>query len=213
VTNRERFLPGANLADSARVSSTPMPFPLRLQIAGAVYHVATRATGPTELFRDREDRVRLLRILEYVVEKYGWRVHAYCLMVTHYHLVVTTPEPNIARGMQLLNSVYARTFNERHGRLGHLVAARYSASLIESDGHALETCRYLPLNPVRSKLCAKPEQYRWSSYAATIGLRNAPAFLDSSWILELFGDELSTARKNLRAFVKSALVSETLEVA
>ena len=190
-----------------------MPFPLRLQIAGAAYHVATRATGPSDLFRDREDRVRFLRILEYVDRKYGWRIHAYCLLVTHYHLVITTPEPNIARGMQLLNSLYARTFNERHGRLGHLVAARYSASVIESDGHAFEACRYLPLNPVRSKLCSKPEHYRWSSYAATIGLRTPPAFLDSSWILERFGDDLSSARQNLRDFVETALVSETIEVA
>lgn len=190
-----------------------MPFPLRLQFAGAVYHVATRATGPSELFRDREDRLRFLRILEYVVRKYGWRVHMYCLMVTHYHLVLTTPEPNIARGMQLLNSVYARTFNERHSRLGHLVAARYSASLIESDGHAFETCRYVPLNPVRSKLSRKPEEWFWSSYAATIGLRPAPAFLDISWVLELFGNDLSTARQNFRDFVEAALVSETLEAA
>jgi putative transposase len=190
-----------------------MPIPPRLQIAGAVYHVATRATGPSELFRDREDRVRLLRILERVVRKYGWRLHAYCLMVTHYHLVLTTPEPNIARGMQLLNSVYARTFNERHGRIGHLVAARYSATIIETEGHAFEVTRYVPLNPVRSELCDRPEDYPWSSYAATIGLRKEPAFLDSRWILERFGDDLSTARQTLRDFVDAALVSETLEAA
>jgi putative transposase len=190
-----------------------MPFALRLQIAGAVYHVATRATGPSELFRDRDDYLRFLRILERVVGKYRWRLHAYCLMVTHYHLVLTTPEPNIARGMQLLNSVYARTFNERHGRVGHLVAARYSGTIIESDGHAFEVCRYLPLNPVRSKRCERPEDYPWSSYAATIGMREEPAFLDSRWIVELFGDDLSTARRTLRDFVDAALVSETLEAA
>lgn len=190
-----------------------MPYPLRLQIAGAVYHVATRAAGPVELFRDSKDRLRLLRILEYVIRKYGWRLHAYCLMVTHYHLVLTTPESNIARGMQLLNSRYARTFNTRHGRLGHLVAARYSASVIENEGHAFEICRYLPLNPVRSKLCTRPEQWPWSSYAATIGLRTPPGFLDASWILDHFGADLSTARRNLRDFIDAALVSETLETA
>lgn len=190
-----------------------MPFPPRLQIPGATYHVATRATGPSDLFRVRKDRLGFLNILKYAVAKYEWRLHAYCLMVTHYHLVVTTPKPNIARGMQLLNSVYARAFNERHGRLGHLVGARYSAALIESEGHAFEVCRYLPLNPVRSKLCALPEQWPWSSYAATIGLRKAPMFLDSSWILERFGGDLSTARKTLRDFVDAASVSETLEVA
>jgi putative transposase len=190
-----------------------MPIPPRLQIAGAVYHVATRATGPSELFRDADDRVRFLRILEYVVRKYGWLLHAYCLMVTHYHLVLTTPEPNIARGMQLLNSVYARAFNERHGRVGHLVAARYSATMIETEGHAFEVSRYLPLNPVRAELCVKPEDYPWSSYAATIGLRKRPAFLDDAWILAQFGDDLSTARQTLRDFVDAALVSETLEAA
>jgi putative transposase len=190
-----------------------MPHPLRLQIAGAVYHVTTRATGPSDFFRDPGDLLRFLRILEYVVGKYEWLLHAYCLMATHYHLVLTTPKPNIARGMQLLNSVYARTFNERHGRLGHLVAARYSATVVESDGHAFELCRYLPLNPVRANRCAKPEDYPWSSYAATIGLRKEPAFLDSRWILQQFGDDLSTARRKLRDFVDAALVSETLEAA
>lgn len=190
-----------------------MPYPLRVQFPGAVYHVATRATGPIELFRDSRDRRLLLRLMAYTVGKYGWCVHAYCLMVTHYHLLVTTPEANIASGMQLLNSCYARAFNQRHGRLGHLVAARYTTALIETDGHALEASRYLPLNPVRSELCRLPEDWPWSSFAATIGLRREPAFLDSSWMLRLFSDDLSTARRMLRDFVHAALVSETLEVA
>lgn len=190
-----------------------MPFSPRLQVAGATYHVTTRGTGPSALFRTPGDRLGFLIILERAVQKYEWRLHAYCLMVTHFHLVVTTPQPNIARGMQFLNSIYARGFNEQYGRLGHLVAARYSAALIGSEGHAFEVCRYVPLNPVRAKHCLLPEEWPWSSYAATIGLRKAPAFLDDSWILELFSDDLSTARRTLRDFVNAALVSETLEAA
>jgi putative transposase len=186
-----------------------MPTPPRIQFAGATYHVATRATGPAEFFRTPFDRRGLLILLERVVEKYGWQLHAYCQMVTHYHLVLTTPEPNIARGMQFLNSIYARNFNRRYGRIGHFVASRYSSRLIETEGHALEVCRYVPLNPVRSKLCVRPEEWRWSSYAATIGLCDAPAFLDRSWVLDLFGDSFSTARQTFRDFVDAALVSET----
>jgi putative transposase len=192
-----------------------MPFPPRLQVPDATYHVASRAAGPSEFFRTPEDRRGFLIILERAVAKYGWRLHAYCLMVTHYHLVVTTPEPNIARGMQFLNSIYARAFNQRYGRLGHFVAARYSSTLIDTEGHAFEICRYIPLNPVRSELCRLPEEWPWSSYAATIGLCEEPVFLDSSWILERFGDDLSTARRTLRDFVDAArvseLVSETVE--
>ena len=190
-----------------------MPFPPRLQFAGATYHISTRATGPSEFFRTPYDYRGLLIVLERAVEKYELLLHAYCLMVTHYHLVVTTPEANIARGMQYLNSIYARAFNKRYGRLGHFVAARYSSKLIETEGHAYEVSRYVPLNPFRSELCMLPEDYPWSSYAATIGLREEPAFLDSSWILQLFGNDLSTARRTYRDFVEAALVSETVEVA
>ena len=190
-----------------------MPFPARLQFAGATYHISTRATGPSEFFRTPYDYRGLLIVLERAVEKYELLLHAYCLMVTHYHLVVTTPEANIARGMQYLNSIYARAFNKRYGRLGHFVAARYSSKLIETEGHAYEVSRYVPLNPFRSELCMLPEDYPWSSYAATIGLREEPAFLDSSWILQLFGNDLSTARRTYRDFVEAARVSETVEAA
>jgi putative transposase len=184
-----------------------MPFPLRPQFADATYHIASRATGPSEFFRTPDDRRGFLSILHRGVEKYGWRVHAYCLMVTHFHLVVTTPKPNIATGMQFLNSIYAREFNRYYGRIGHFVAARYASTLIESDGHAYEVSRYVPLNPVRAKLCRRPEEWPWSSYAATIGLRRPQAFLDDRWLLELFDDHLYTARCKLRDFVDAACVS------
>jgi putative transposase len=187
-----------------------MPFPPRLQFAGAIYHISTLATGPSEFFRTPYDYRGFLIILERAAEKYGLLLHAYCLMVTHYHLVVTTPEPNIARAMQYLNSIYARAFNKRYGRLGHFVAARYSSRLIETEGHAYEVSRYVPLNPVRSELCELPEEWPWSSYAATIGLRQEPAFLDSSWILRLFGEDLCTARRTYADFVEAARVSETV---
>jgi REP element-mobilizing transposase RayT len=187
-----------------------MPYPPRPEYAGAVYHVTTRATGPSQFFRTPYDYRGFLIILERAVEKYEWRLHAFCLMVTHYHLVVTTPEANIARGMQYLNSIYARAFNKRYGRLGHFVAARYSSRVIETEGHAYEVSRYVPLNPVRSELSELPEWYPWSSYAATIGLREEPAFLDSSWILRLYGEDLPTARRTYADFVEAARVSETV---
>jgi putative transposase len=186
-----------------------MPYPPRIQFAGAIYHVSTRATGPSEFFRSTYDRRGLLSILGRAVEKYGLLLHQYCLMGTHYHLIVTTPEPSIARAMQYVNSIYARGFNRRYGRLGHFVSARYSSRLIETEGHALEVCRYVPLNPVQAGLCNLPEEYPWCSYAATIGLRQQEPFVDDAWILDLFHDDLSTARRRYRDFVLAALVSET----
>jgi REP-associated tyrosine transposase len=197
-----------------------MAYPKRVQMAGAVYHIATRATGPIRFFRDGVDRVRFLRYLELAGARCGWRIHAYCQLVTHFHLVVTTPEANIARGMQLLNGWYALSFNKRHGRVGHLVASRYSGRQIEDEGHFYEVCRYVPLNPVRSQLCKRPEDWRWSSYAATIGAAPAPPFLDDGWLLEQFASDVATARRSLRRHVEDGLLlldlpdtSEALEAA
>jgi putative transposase len=195
-------------------------YPKRLQVPDGVYHVATRATGPIPFFRDGVDRVRFLRYLELAGSRCGWRIHAYCQLVTHFHLVVTTPEPNIAHGMQLLNGWYALSFNKRHGRVGHLVASRYSGRLIETEGHFYEVCRYVPLNLVRSKLCKRPEDWRWSSYAATIGVTPPPPFLDDGWLLEQFAVDLTAARRSLRRHVEEGLLlldlletSEALEAA
>jgi REP element-mobilizing transposase RayT len=177
---------------------------LRLQIENGIYHVTMLAAGEGAYFEDGDDKIRFLRILGYVIERHGWRLHMYCLMTTHYHLVFTTPEPNIGRGMHVLNGVYARTFNERHRRRGHLKAARYSSELIETEAHALRVASYVPLNPVRAGICAAPEQWPWSSYAATLGLRRQPWFLDDAWLLGLFDSDPALARAAYWAHVERA---------
>jgi len=163
------------------------------------------SAGDWPFFYDAEDNIRYLRILGYVVDRHGWKLHAYCLMTTHYHLLFTTPEANIARGMHVLNGVYASSFNERHGRKGHLKAARYGSKLVESEAYALEVSRYVPLNPVRAGVCDAPERWLWSSYAATLGLRRRPWFLDDGWLLNLFSPDPLVARAGYWAFVEAAL--------
>jgi putative transposase len=156
-------------------------------------------------YEDAEDMLRYLRILGYVVETHGWQLHMYCLMTTHWHLVLTTPEANIARGMHVLNGFYAKTFNKRHGHKGHLKASRYGSELIETEAHAFRVASYVPLNPVRAGICARPEQWPWSSYAATLGLRRRPRFLDDAWLLGLFGDDPIAARFAYQGHVESAM--------
>ena len=67
-----------------------------------------------------------------------WRVHAYCRMTNHYHLLVETLDPNIGRGMERLNGIYARWFNWRHGYAGHLFERRYHDELVERDAQLFE---------------------------------------------------------------------------
>jgi putative transposase len=123
-------------------------------------------------------------------------------MTTHYHLLVRTPEADLARGMQDLNSCYAQQFNRRYGLEGHAFFRRYHSDMIEHEGHLLEAARYIPNNPVRAGLSQRAEDWPWSSYPAHLGLCPPPPFLSTGWLLELFGRDPRQARTRYRAFVE-----------
>jgi putative transposase len=182
-----------------------MARPLRLLVPGGVYHVTSKGVARSPLFRDDEDRERFLDLLGKVVARHDWACHAYCLMTTHYHVVVRTPNANLAVGMQQLNGAYAQGFNHRHAMRGHVLESRYGAVLIEREAHLLEAIRYVVLNPVRAGICADPEDWPWSSYCSTIGAASpCRTFLTPAWVLAHFGSDPYRARERLRAFVLDA---------
>jgi len=160
-----------------------------------------RGNNRRAIFADDLDREQFLIALGQAKLRHHWRIHAYCLMGNHYHLMVETPEPNIGLGMRWLNSVYSHRYNQRHGRIGHLFQRRYGDSVLLEDDHVREVVRYIPLNPVRARLCKQAEDYRWSSYAATLGLARRPRFLTVRRTLDLFDPDLSTARERLHEWV------------
>lgn len=161
----------------------------RIQIADVIYHVTSRGVDKQLIFDVvTGDREFFLVLLQAVVVRYGWRLHAYCLMGNHFHLVVETPEANLAAGMQFLKSRYAIWFNTNTGREGALFERRYRSELVEREAHAYELARYVVLNPVRANLCAHPRDWRWSSYRAAVGAVRAPRFLYLAALHELFGD-------------------------
>ena len=86
------------------------------------------------IFLDTDDRLVFLLLLDRVIRDLGWRCHAYCLMGNHYHLVIECGQPELSKGMQLLNGLYAAYFNHRHGRVGHLFQRRFESRAIERRG-------------------------------------------------------------------------------
>lgn len=179
-----------------------MSRPLRLDHAGAVWHITCRGNEKREIFRDADDRRDLLRVLDHVVDVCRWRVHAYVLMGNHYHLLLETPEPNLSWGMRQLNGTYTQHFNRRHSRVGHLFQGRFRPILVEKDAHLLELIRYVVLNPVRAGLVDEPERWNWSNYRATAGLARPPRWLEVDWTLaQLGGGALACDR--YRQFVDS----------
>ncbi len=179
--------------------------PPRTVFEGALYHLTTRGNNRRAIFRRVRDRLRFLDFLGEVVTKLGWICYSYCLMTNHFHLVIETPQPNMSIGMQRLNGRYARYFNYTHKRMGHAFEKRFHPVLVEKESHLLEVCRYVPLNPVRAGICQFPEQYRWSSYRATVGLESCPPFLAVGKVLALFGDEPARARANFAQFTREGI--------
>jgi REP element-mobilizing transposase RayT len=180
-----------------------MPRLPRVLAPGGTYHVTSRGNRRQSIFGDDYDRRLFLLILGDAAARHRWLCRAYCLLSNHFHLLVHTPEAeqDLPDGMHRLNGRYAQWFNDRHELSGHLFQGRFHSTLIEGEGHLLETVRYVYRNPVEAGLSAAPEDWAWSSYSATTGRAPAPAFLSDKLVLELFSADPSRARRHLAAFV------------
>ncbi len=183
-----------------------MARPLRIEYPGAVYHVTARGNARRDIFRGDQDRKDFLHILSETVKRYHWLCHAFCLMNSHYHSLIETPEANLSQGMRQLNGVYTQRYNKRHDQVGHVFQGRYKAILVDKESYLLELCRYVVLNPVRAGLVKSPEQWPWGSYQSTAGLDKVPDFLTVDWILHLFDTNRQAAQKQYREFVRKGMM-------
>ena len=148
-----------------------------------------------KIYQNDADRREFFSVLERVLQRFHWLMHAYCLMDNHYHLLIETPEANLSTGMRQVNGIYTQRYNRHHKRVGHLLQGRFKAILVDRDNYLLELCRYVVLNPVRAKMVKRLQDYRWSSYRATAGLERAPWWLTCDWILSQFGGQRPAAQR------------------
>ena len=132
------------------------------------------------VFSDERDGEAFLGLLGEVSERFGIEVHAYCLMHSHYHLLIHTPRGNLGRAMRHLNGVYTQLHNRRHGRDGPLFRGRYKAILVEAEGFLARLGRYIHRVPVAAAAVTRVEYYLWSSYRAYVGRAPAPPWLGRS---------------------------------
>jgi len=163
-----------------------MSRPLRIELAGGLYHVTSRGDRREDIYLSDDDRLAWLDILGAVCERFQWSCHAWCQMDNHYHAIIETPEGNLSQGMRQLNGVYTQYVNRTHDRVGHVFQGRFKAILVERDAYLLELARYVVLNPVRARMVKRPEQWVWSSYRAVIGQADRPPWLHIDWILGQF---------------------------
>lgn len=164
-----------------------MARPLRIEFPGAWYHVMNRGAGRKAIFSNDGDRTKFLKVIDDVVDTYHLEIHAYCLMDTHYHLLVRTPRGNLGRAMRHLNGVYTQHFNRARGLDGPLFRGRYKAIIIDADSYLAQVSRYIHLNPVEAKIIRDPSDSRWSSCRYFLRRESAPRWLSTKSTLDLFG--------------------------
>jgi putative transposase len=142
-----------------------MPRLPRSHLADGYFHATARAVFGAALFTDDLDRLDFLQLLRSTAALADWRCLAHCLMGTHYHLVVASTQAGLSDGMRRLNGTYARRFNKRHGRRGHLFDERFSSFAVEDERHLEAAIHYVLQNPVEARLCAEARDWPWAAAA------------------------------------------------
>ena len=181
---------------------------LRIEYAGAFYHVFSRGNQKQPVFLSDDDRNYFLNNLRKVHKKFGALVHVYCLMPNHFHLILETPLGGLSRIVHFLITSYTIYFNKKHKRHGHLFQGRFKAILIEAVSYAKELSRYIHLNPVRSGIVDAPERYPWSSYGYYRGAAVPERWLETSVVLRLFGERLKESKRDYMGFVIDGIGKE-----
>lgn len=160
----------------------------RVQTPGLIRHTMARGNGGMRIFLDDRDYREILHRLGTACEEYEVDCWSYCLMPNHFHAVLRPTKENYSRTMQYLDGEYGKWWNHRHGRVGHTFQGRFKDQIVDSGQYLRTLFRYIARNPVRANLVADPSQWKWSSYAATVGLEPAPAFLKIGPVLAAFGE-------------------------
>ena len=177
---------------------------LRLHVPGGLYHVILRGNAGQDVFFAAGDRRYFYDLLAEGVVRFGYRVHAFCLMSNHLHLALQVGEVELSPGMQNLSFRYTRYLNARLNRSGHVFQGRFKAFLVDQDQHGLALARYLHLNPVRARMVKHAGAYAWSSHRAYLGEEALP-WLTTNWVLGQFGERLRSAKQRFAAFVEAGV--------
>ncbi len=177
---------------------------LRIQYEGALYHVWSRGNTGQKTFICDYDRESFLAISRSVGTRYHWIIHAYCLMDTHYHLLIETQRANLSESMRQLNGIYTQQFNRTHERRGHLFQGRYKAMICDKDEYFLALARYIVQNPVRAGIVDDLTRYRWSNYSETTAdTRKEDNLTVPDFTLSFFSHDREKAKRLYSSFVLS----------
>jgi REP-associated tyrosine transposase len=172
-----------------------MSRPSRDEAPGAIHHVIPRGNADLPIVYDDRDRLAFVARLARVGREFGWLTYAGCLLDTHHHAIIETPEPSLGLGLRRVLGGHSRWMNVRYGRRGSVFAPHCWSRRIQDDAWLFRACVYVVLNPVAAGVCSHPAEWPWCSYRVTAegdGDRYAPG---EERLLSMFGSTPSEARR------------------
>lgn len=144
----------------------------RVVVPGLPHHVTQRGNGRAQTFFGDEDYAFYRALLTEGCRAAGVEVWAWCLMPNHVHLIlVPSDDDGLRRALAPVHRRYAGAVHARQRRTGHFWQARFG-SVAMDEAHLAAAVRYVSLNPVRAKLVARAEDWRWSSVRAHLDDRD-----------------------------------------
>jgi REP element-mobilizing transposase RayT len=175
----------------------------RIIIENGVYHVISRGINEIEIFKDEDDYKHFLKILIKEKNNNDVIVLSYCLMNTHYHILIKTINPNLSKFIQILNTKYAKFFNFKYFRFGNLFINRFKSYYIDNESYLINVSRYIHLNPVEANIVKKPIDYKWSSYKEIIN--NERNIVDINELFSLTSTNFQTYQYYVEEIINSLL--------
>jgi len=166
-----------------------MARPLRIDIENGWFHVMNRGIAHGPVFLHDSDRIEFGARLADIHDRFGIETHAYCLMETHYHLLLHCPDGGLSTAMQRFGSMYTQHVNNRLGRDGALFRGRFHSKLITDERYLVAAARYIHRNALDLRGVESVDQYRWSSHRSYLGVRRSPEWLRTDTILSRFGGD------------------------
>lgn len=143
-----------------------MPRRPRYSYPDALHHATLRCNNKEFLF-DPQSFLMFVHVLQDARAKFPLRLHDYCLMTNHVHLLFSVGHAEtLSQAMHWISSRFSRRFNAARGRNGHLWEGRFRSTIVSRDACALRCMAYVDLNPVRAHMVSAPGQYEWSGHRA-----------------------------------------------
>jgi REP element-mobilizing transposase RayT len=178
-----------------------MSRPLRIDYPNAWHHVMNRARRGQDLFVDKADYQQFIDLLQETTDLFNVNVAAYCLMPTHYHLMLQTPDANLSRCMRHLNGVYTQRYNVSHSCDGTLFRGRYKSILVDADNYVLQLVRYIHRNPLKAGLVKRLDQYVWSSHKGYLSKAKKWNWLYKHFVLDMLTTQINSQIQIYKQFM------------